>query len=165
MNTNELSTPFLPTGIQIPIEEDRLRTYLVDTISDISYTMNNKTIGTFAVTEQYNGELWNYGTTTEQVQKTRNGFQILLYFPSLTNGASQPNPIPNIDANTIMTMCYGTATLPFTTPGSAVYFSFLGNGDSRIQLSVTDQTVTITTDGTLDAYQGYVILQYIKAGN
>lgn len=169
MTIDELNTPFLPTSIIIPEEEDRLSVFLVDILTDTTYALNNKTIGIFSSVEKYNGENWNYGSTTAQVKKVRNGFQIIIYIPSLpnTNILELDQTIRGINENFIMTLCYGTASQLVnsntSTPGD--YFSFMNKGDSRISFTISDTQVIITTTTDLSTYQAYIVMEYIKAGN
>lgn len=163
MPLDETFTPFLATDNNVPEEQDRLRTYLIDTFSRITYAVNPKKIGLYATAESLNGENWQYGNTTAQVKKTRNGYQIISFVPSLVSQTIS-QPVPNIDGNFIMTLCFGTATKPKTTAGTGDYFSFMSEGDSRISFTISDTSIIITAAG-LSAYQGYIVQEYIKAGN
>ena len=72
-------------------------------------------------------------------------------------------PIQNLNSNFLMTLCYGTASLPQTsTPGTGDYFSFMAQGDSRISFTVSDTTFTITTTTDLSSYKGVFVFEYIK---
>src|SRR5665213_1612085 len=99
---SNLFTPFLPTTYNVPEEQDRLRTFLVDRFSNFADVINDKKIGVYVqTTEILNGESWFYKTTS----KVRNGYQAIAYIPSfpvsgvltLTLQSNPQFPIPNIN--------------------------------------------------------------------
>lgn len=166
MPLDESFTPFLSPSVVIPEEEDRKEVFLQDQFTNMVYSLNAKTIGVYQPVENLSGEVWQYGTTSADVKKVRNGYKIISFVPSFTNGLAITQPIQNIDPNFIMTLCWGTASLPKTaTPGSGDYFSFMAQGDSRIQFTISDTTINITTDGARAAYHGFIVQQYIRTGN
>ncbi len=157
-------SPFLPTTQNIPQEEESFNYFLNDQFARLADVINDKTIGIFSTSEQQNGEKWLYGSTTVQVKKIRNGLQTIIFIPSLIT-ESIPNPVQNIDDNFIMTFAYGTASRLKTSTVTGSYFSFMGDGDSRVQLDITDTFVNIATNGTVSAYQAFIVMEYIKSGN
>ena len=159
-------SPFLPTTQNIPKDEKSFDYFLNDQFALIADAVNLKTIGIFSTAEQQNGENWYYGSTTIQVQKTRNGLQTVLFIPSLVSGPI-PNPVQNIDGNFIMTEVYGTASKLASAigAGDGDYFTFVNEGNSHVSFTVSDTTITITTDGSLSAYQAFIVQKYIKSGN
>lgn len=161
---DEPFSPFLPTTQNIPEDEQSFRYFLNNQFSKISDVINDKTIGIFSTAEQQNGEKWFYGNTSAQVKKVRNGLQIIVFIPNLTT-QSIANPIDNVNNDFVMTFAYATASKlkTDTTPGD--YFSFLGNGDTRAKLTISDTIITIATDGSLASYQAFIVMQYIKSGN
>jgi len=64
---------------------------------------------------------------------------------------------------------WGTASRPATEPdttvnGTADYFSFSNEGDSRISYTFSNKQIVITTTTDLSAYYGFIVAEYIKAG-
>lgn len=163
MGLDEVFTPFLSPENNVPEEQDRLRTYLIDTFNRYAYTINPKKIGLYSTVEALNGENWQYGSTTAQVKKTRNGYQVVSFIPSLVSQVL-PQPVANLDGNFIMTFCFGTASKLKTTIDTGDYFSFMSQGDSRISFTISDTSIIITANG-LSAYQGFIVQEYIKNGN
>jgi len=161
-NPQENFTPFLPTTINYPEEQERLKTFLVDLFSSYADVINDKTIGGFTEdSQEFNGEKWSYDTT----KKIRNGYQAIARIESFTP-QTIPLPITDVNPQLIMTHVYGTASLPCTAVGAndGVYFSFFSQGDARIQFTVSDTQIVITTNGTTAAYQGFIVLMYVRDG-
>jgi len=161
-NPSNLFSPFLPTTVNFPEEEERLKTFLVDTFAQYADVVNDKTIGAFTQdTESFNGEKWVYDTTN----KIRNGFQAIARITSFVP-QTIPLPINDVNPQLIMTHVYGTASLPCTAVGAndGVYFSFFSQGDARIQFTVSDTQINITTNGTTAGYQGFIVLMYVRDG-
>lgn len=161
-NPIELFSPFLPATFTVPIEEDRLRTFLVDKLSAISDVTNDKKIGMYVQNaEGFNGEKWFYDTT----QKTRNGYQSVLRITSFVPGVYSL-PIGNVNPQFVVSNVYGSASKPCTAvaAGDGDYFSFMSQGDARIAFTMTDTAITITTDGARAGYQGFIIIEYIRDG-
>ena len=158
-NPSELFTPFLPSTFNVPEEDDRLKIFLVDKLSMFSDVINDKTIGLFVQnSENFNGEKWFYLTTGV----TRNGYQSILYLPSVISG-TYPLPISNVNDQFVVTQVWGSASLSPTTPGTGNYFSFMAQGDSRISFTMSDQSITITAAG-LSAYTGFIVIKYLRDG-
>jgi hypothetical protein len=172
MNPGEFFTPFIPTTYNIPEEEDRIRSYLGEEFSNFADVINDKKIGVYVQgSENYNGEKWLYNVT----QITRTGYQTLVYIPSypatgaLTFTLNNPNPllqypIQNVDANFVVTQVWGSASKPPTTPGTGDYFSFFGQGNSKISFTFSDTTIVVTTTQDMSAYSGFIIAHYIRNG-
>jgi hypothetical protein len=155
-------TPFIPTTYNIPEEDDRQKIFLQDTFNKFSDVVNDKTIGAFTQdTEEFNGEKWIYDNT----RTLRNGYQAIARIKSFIP-QTIPLPIGDVNSQFIMTLTYGTASFPCTAVGAndGVYFSFFSQGDARIQFTVSDTQIIITTNGTTSAYQGFIIIQYVRDG-
>lgn len=170
-NPSELFSPFLPATFSVPEEQDRLRTFLVDTLSDVSDVVNDKKIGTYLQSaEAFNGNKFWYKTT----RITRNGYQALAYIPSFPNNGiltltltSDPAfPIPNVNPEFVVTHAWGSASKPCTATGAGDgdYFSFMSEGNSRISFTMSDVSITITTTTDMTAYSGFIIIEYLRNG-
>lgn len=171
MNPSELFTPFLPTTYNIPEEEDRHDTYLVDNFSNFADVINDKKIGVYTqASENFNGEKWFYKTT----KITRNGYQTIAYIPSFPNTttltltlSTVPTfPIKGIDPNFVVTQVWGSASKPNSSigAGDGDYFSFFSQGDARITFTMSDTQIVITTTVDLTAYSGFIVIQYLREG-
>ena len=162
-NPQNLFSPFLPATYNIPEDEERLRVFLNETLSANSDVTNDKMIGSFTQdTENFSGAKFIYDTT----KKVRNGFQAIARVKSFTNGLIIPLPVKDVNPQFIVSHVWGSASLPCTSVGAGdgVYFSFFSQGDARIQFQMTDTTLTITTNGTTAAYQGFIVIEYIRDG-
>lgn len=165
-------TPFLPSTYNPPEEEDRHGVFLQDTFSGMADVINDKSIGTMVQgRENFNGEKWWY----KDPKITRNGYQTFAYIPSYPNATTltltldnaDPNkayPINGIDPEFVITLCYGTASKPATTPGAGDYFTFMNRGDSRVSFTMSDTTIVITTTTDLTAYSGFIVIKYLRNG-
>ena len=161
-NPSNLFTPFLPGTYNIPEEDDRQRVFLNDKLSALSDVVNDKKIGAYTQdTENLNGNKFVYDTT----KITRNGYQSIARITSFV-AQTIPMPIPNINPQFVISLAYGSASLPCSDVGAGDgdYFSFFGQGDARIQFVMTDVDITITTDGARAAYQGFIVIEYIRNG-
>lgn len=158
---SNLFTPFLEATYNIPEEDDRMKVYLNDKLSSIADVLNDKMIGSFTQnTQDFSGAKFIYDTT----KKVRNGYQALI---RITSFIPQVITIPfEISPQFIISEVYGSASLPCTAIGASdgVYFSFMSQGDVRIQFQMTDTTITITTNGTTAAYQGFIIISFLHDG-
>jgi hypothetical protein len=65
----------------------------------------------------------------------------------------------------VITKLFGTASKPPTTPGSGDYFQYNNEGDARISFTFSDTQVVITTTTDLSAYSGFIVVEYLRAGN
>lgn len=161
-NPSNLFTPFLPATFSIPEEEDRARTFLVDTFSSITDVLNNKKIGTYTEdTENFNGEVWAYDST----KKTRNGYQIIKRFTSFVTG-TYTMPLGDVNPQFRATLVYGTASKPCSAVGAGDgdYFTFMAQGDARISFTMSDTVINITATGPMASYDGYIVINYLRAG-
>lgn len=160
-NPSNLFSPFIEATYNIPEEKDRLKTYLNDKLSAITDTLNDKMIGAFTDgVQSFSGGKWSYDTT----RKIRNGYQAIF---RVTSFVPQVIPIPfQINPQFIITEVFGSASLPCSAigAGDGDYFSFYSQSDLRIQFSMSDTQITITTNGTTAAYQGFIILFFIHDG-
>ena len=168
-NPQEPFTPFLPTTINFPEEEDRQAVFFVDKFSNYADVINDKRIGAYTqAAENQNGTKWSYDTT----KKVRNGFQSITRIPSFTNGltltrTSDPQyPIGDVNDQFVISLVYGSASLPCSAVGAGDgdYFSFMEKGDTRISFTMSDTQIIITTDGARANYSGFIIIEYIRDG-
>lgn len=161
-NPSELFTPFLPSTYNLPEENDRLKEWLGSNLSDISDVVNDKKIGAYTQsTQNFNGEKWIYDTT----KKIRNGYQAVLRIPSFVSG-TYPLPVNQVNSQFVITHVWGSASLPCSAigAGDGDYFSFFSEGNSRIQFTMSDTQIVLTTDGTTAAYSGFIVIEYIRDG-
>lgn len=159
---SDLFTPFLPSTYNVPQEEDRLDVFLTDKLSVFADVINQKKIGQYVQdAENFNGENWFYDTT----KKNRNGYQAIARITSFVSGAI-PMPIPNVNPEFIITHVWGSASLPCsaTGAGDGDYFSFMAAGDPRISFTMSDTTITITATAPMSAYNGFIVVEYLRAG-
>ena len=170
-NPSELFSPFLPTTYNIPEEDDRLRTFLVDRFSTMSDVVNDKRIGNYAqAAENFNGTKWAFGST----KIVRNGYQAIAYIPSLPNATTliidltttPTYPVPNVNDEFIITHCWGSASRPCTETGAGDgdYFSFYSEGNSKITFTMSDTMITLISTVDLSEYIGIIVVEYIRNG-
>jgi len=170
-NPSELFTPFLESSFNIPEEQDRLNTFLVDRFSNFADVINDKKIGTYVTgIENFNGEKWWYKST----QITRNGYQTFAYIASYPNAGvltltlttNPAFPINGIDPNFVITNLWGTASKPPTSKGSedGDYFAFYTEGNSNITFTMSDTQIVITTTIDMTAYSGFIVIEYLRVG-
>lgn len=170
-NPMEPFTPFLPSTFNVPEDPDKLKDFILDEFVTLSDVINDKKIGAYTQqAESFNGEIWIYKTP----RITRNGYQTMVYIPSLPNtgtlvinASSNPAyPIANINNEFVVTMLYGTASKPPTSIGAndGDFFQFNNQGDSRISFTMTDTVITITTTTDLSAYIGLIVIHYLRNG-
>ena len=162
-NPSEQFSPFLGTTLNIPEDKEQLNWFLNDQLSAYADVINQKVIGTFTPSENFNGQTWSYIKTNEQ----RNGFQAIVYLPNMTSQTitltSTPAfPIKGIDANFVVTQVWGSASKPPTTLGTGDYFSFMSQGNPNITFTMSDTQIVITS--ALVGYSGFIIMQYLRAG-
>jgi hypothetical protein len=159
---SNLFTPFLPATFNIPEEDDRQRIFLNDKLSAISDVVNDKKIGAYTQdTENFNGNKFIYDTT----KIVRNGYQAIARIKSFIP-QTITLPIPNVNSQFIISLVYGSASKPCSAVGAGDgdYFSFFSRGDARIGFSMSDTQLVINTDGNRAAYQGFIIIEYIRNG-
>jgi hypothetical protein len=170
-NPIEPFSPFLPSTYNIPEEEDRRRTFLVDKFSNFADVINDKKIGIYLqAAETLNGNKWFYLTT----DRTRNGYQALAYIPSLPNNTTltltiftNPQyPIMDVNPQFVVSHVWGSASKPCSAVGAGDgdYFSYMAQGDSRISFTMSDTTIIITTTTDLSGYSGFIVIEYIRDG-
>ena len=170
-NPSELFSPFLPSTVIVPIEEDQLHTFLNDKFNQVSDVVNDKKIGAYTyASPNQNGENWHYKTTSI----TRNGFQTICFIQSLPNNttvnitltSSPVYPIPSVGTEFVITMLYGTASKPPSKvgQGDGDFFQYNNQGDSRITFTFTDNKITIVTTTDLSAYSGFIVCHYLQRG-
>ena len=155
-------TPFLPTTYNIPEESDRMPSYLVDNLSNFADVINDKVIGAYTedVASQ-NGKKFSYDTT----KKVRNGAQAIARIKSFVP-QTIPLPIDDVNEQFVISLAYGSASLPCSKVGAGDgdYFSFFSEGNVKIQFTMSDTKLVITTNGTTAAYSGFIIIEFIRDG-
>ena len=116
-NPQENFTPFLPTTVNFPEEQDRLKVFLVDLFSKYADVINDKKIGVYVEeTPVLNGNKHWYANT----KITRNGYQSFVFINGLPNTGvlvidanSDPAfPIDDIQPEFLMWHLWGTASKP-----------------------------------------------------
>jgi len=155
-------TPFLPVTYDFPKEDDLAAEFICENFARFSDVVNDKKIGAYTQSaESQNGEKWAYDTT----KKIRNGFQAIARVTSFVPQVI-PMPIGNINPQFIISHVWGSASLPCTSvrAGDGDYFSFFSQGNVRIQFTMSDTLITITTNGTTAAYSGFIVIEYIRDG-
>lgn len=161
-NPQEPFSPFLPTTVNYPKEQDRLPSFLEENLANYADVINDKKIGIYMdQAETFNGEKWFYISTTN----TRNGYQAIAYIPSFIT-QTIPLPIENVNPQFIVTDVWGSASKPCSAVGAGDgdYFSFYSQGDARIQFSMSDTSIIINTDAARAAYSGFIIVEYLRNG-
>lgn len=161
-NPINLFSPFLPSTFNVPEEDDRLKEWLGQKLSESSDVINDKKIGAYTQSaEAFNGEKWIYDTT----QKIRNGYQAILRIPSFVSG-TYPLPIEDVNPQFIITHVWGSASKPCSAveAGDGDYFSFFGQGNADIQFTMSDKSIIITASGPMAAYNGFIVIEYLRDG-
>lgn len=163
-NPSELFSPFLPTTYNVPEEEDRRKSFLVDNFSTMADVINDKKIGAYTqATESFNGNKFSYDTTS----KVRNGYQALVRIKSYPNtGVMTVSPPMDINPQFVVSNMWGSASKPPTKTGAGDgnYFTFQSSGNPLISFTMTDMAIVITTTADLSAYSGFIIIEYIRDG-
>ena len=121
-------TPFLPTTVNFPEEQERLKTFLVDLFGQYADVINDKKIGLYLESaEVLNGNKFFYDTT----RRTRNGYEFLARVVQYPNtGVLTLLPPPDINDQFRVTHVWGSASRPPTSlgAGNGDYFSFYSEG-------------------------------------
>lgn len=161
---SELFTPFLPSTINFPEDDATIRPFLNEQLSLYADLINQKKIGIITPSENFNGELWGYLTTSKQ----RNGYQIISYIASYPNASSLsiPLPITTVEPQFVVTQVYGSASKPNSSigAGDGNYFSYMSQGDSRVSFTMSDTQIVVTTTTNLSAYSGFIVINYLRNG-
>ena len=162
-NPQDLFSPFLPATYTIPEDADRLTTFLVDKLSNFADVINDKKIGVYTQSvSSLNGNKFVYDTTS----RVRTGYQYLARVASYpANSSLVLPPPPNINNQFAVFQVWGSASKPATTPGTADYFSFYGEGNSKISFTFSDQAITITTTALGSGYSGFICVDYVADGS
>jgi len=158
-NPQNLFTPFLTTTFNIP-EQERIPSFLNEQFANISDVVNQKKIGVYGPYENFNGELWYYKTTHVE----RNGYQAILYLPSLFSG-TYPLPIQGIDPNFVITELWGSCSKPPTAvgAGNGDYAMFMTQGNPAVTFSMNDLNIVVNETG-LSAYSAFFVFKNLRAG-
>ncbi len=162
-NPSELFSPFLPTTYDIPQEQDRLHSFLEETLANTADVINDKSIGTFTDTvSSFNGNKIIYDTN-----RVRNGFNYLARVKSYPSNGTLVLPMPaNVNPQFVILQTWGSASLPCSKidAGDGIYFSFNCEGDSRITYTISDTLITITTIALGSGYSGFIVISFIGDG-
>ncbi len=156
-------TPFLPSTYNLPEEQDRWKEWLGSNLSDITDVINDKKIGAYTQdAESFNGNKFIYDT----VKRVRTGYQSILRVTSFVPGTFSL-PVDNVNPQFIISHVWGSASKPCSAVGvgDGNYFSFHNQGDVRIQFTVSDTQIVITTNGTTAGYNGFIFIEYIRDGS
>lgn len=170
-NPQESFTPFLPTTVNFPEEEDRIRVFLINLFANYADVINDKKIGVYIQGNSLlNGNKHWYGNT----KITRNGYQSFLFINGLPNAGTltinsntvPAYPISNVQPEFLMWHVWGTASLPpsAVNAGDGDFFSFMAQGDSRISFIMSDTEIVITTTVDLSEYYGFIVCEFVRAG-
>lgn len=163
-NPIEPFSPFLPSTYNIPEEEDRRRTFLVDKFSSHSDVINDKKIGVYLENaETFGGHKFWYDST----QITRNGYQFLARIKTYpANGSITLSPPPNINPQFMLIQAWGSASRPPVVLGDGTgdFFSFFGSGNPKVTFTFSDLAIVVTTVGLGTGYSGFIIIEYLHAG-
>ena len=157
-------SPFLPSTFNMPDDDERVTEFIGKTFSDFSDVVNDKIIGMFVQdAENFNGHKYFYDTTS----KLRNGFRFLLRVTSYPNTSTLTLSIPIIvNSQFVVSQVWGSASKPCSAVGAGDgdYFSFYSQGNTKISFTMSDLSVVITTTSDMTAYNGFIIVDYIKDG-
>jgi hypothetical protein len=160
-NPLEPFSPFIASTYNIPTDPESFKYFLEENLANISDVVNDKMIGAFTQNVgSINGSKWSYDVTT----KTRPGYQLLIRVISFV---PQTIPMPiTINPQFVITQTYGSANLPCTATGAGngSYFTFNNENDTRIQYTLSDTQIIITTNGTTASYSGFIMINYILDG-
>lgn len=159
-NPQELFTPFLSTTFNIP-EPERIPSFLNEQFANISDVVNQKKIGVYGPYENFNGELWYYKTTSIE----RNGYQAILYLPSLVSG-TYPLPIQSIDQNFVITHLWGSCSKPPSAPGAVDgnYASFMTQGNPNVTFTMSNVDIEVIANPGLSGFSAFFVIEYLRAG-
>jgi hypothetical protein len=164
-NPIEPFTPFIPSTYNVPEEEDRLKPWLGEKLSQFSDVINDKKIGAYTsnVSSQ-NGEKWGYSST----KIVRDGYQAIAYISSLPASGvlTIPSPVNDVNSQFVITKLFGTASKPCSSvgAGNGNYFQYNCQGDSRITFTFSDTTIVITTTTDLSTYSGFIVCEFLRNG-
>jgi hypothetical protein len=157
-------SPFLPTTVNFPEEQERLKTFLVDTFAQYADVINDKKIGLYLDgAEVLNGDKLGY----DDPKITRNGFQYLARIESYpANGSITLTPPPNINPQFMLIQAWGSASKPplVLGDGTGDFFSFYGSGNPKITFTFSDLAIIVTTNGLGTGYSGFIICEYLHDG-
>src|SRR5574338_542242 len=164
INPQEPFSPFLPTTVNFPEEEDRLRVFLINLFANYADVINDKKIGMYVQSsENSNGNKFFYDTT----KRTRNGFEWLARIVQYPNTSTLiVFPPPDINPQFVVTNIWGSASKPCSAVGAGDgdYFSFYSEGNSKITFTMSDTQIVITTTMDMTAYSGFIIIEYVRDG-
>jgi hypothetical protein len=157
-------SPFLPATYNVPEEQDRLRTFLVDKFSSHSDVINDKKIGMYLQSaETPNGNKIFY----DDPRITRNGFQYLARVVAFPANGTIILPMPaDINPQWVLFQAWGSASKPPSAllAGDGDFITFVNAGNPKITFNLSDLFITITTVGLGNGYTGFIILDYIRDG-
>ena len=151
---------YIPADIIIPESWEEAKLILTDQILSIVDAINAREISHYNTTELINGQLW---FKENDPQDFRGVYRKVFDFEALPNNTTKSVAHGiTIDANTVVTRIYGTATDPNTSFIPLPYVDMSG-GSNHIQLDMDGTNVNITTDTDYTGYEiTYVVVEYIK---
>lgn len=161
-NPMEPFTPFLPTTFNIPLNDENKIVFFSNTLANFADVINDKKIGAYVQsTTTLNGNKFSYDTT----RKIRNGYQFIARVTAYPSAGVLVLPVPaELNEQFVVFQVWGSASKPKTTAGTGDYFSFFGEGNSKITFTFTDQAITVTTTGLGVGYSGFICVDFIADG-
>jgi len=153
---------FLPTTLILPdvTDEQQHNLILTDHLKKVNAAVNDKDIAQYVEQEILNGQKF---FIPNESGKFRDAFRKVVNFGTLPNtgATSIPHGI-TVDANTVFTRIYATATDPANFSYLPIPYASPTDADN-IELSLDATSITITTGSDRTAYTTcYVILEYLK---
>lgn len=151
----------LPIEFLMPESYETARELITRRETLTANILNLKESAQYETRELLSAQQW-FSTATGIV-KPRYGYRIVVNFGALPNNATKTvNHGLTIDANTIFTRIYGTATNPNTLFIPIPYINTGTPGDS-VELFVDATNVSIKTTTNRTAFTiTYVVLEYLK---
>lgn len=156
---NSLSA-FLPIEFTLPKDEELARDLIMRREQQTATILNIKENGTYDTAERLSAQQWF--STSSGINKPRYGFRKVVNFGGLPNaGTTSVAHGITIDANTIFTRIYATASDPTGNYIPIPYASSTANKNIEIKVDATNVTIITGIDRTAFTIC-YVVLEYIK---
>ncbi len=160
--SNVNQSPFLPTAIFLPQEQEQMLIRLNTFLNQVCLFMNQREIANYDLkTEIQTGQRW-FNTSTNPVNNPkRSGFRKVFTFGAIPAGANImiPHGIPNF---TLLTNVYGNATI-----GAGIWI-VLPHVDQTLvtkQVGIVIDGTNITIGNGADAtaiVSGVITLEYLR---
>ena len=147
----------LPLSVELPKDQDELRSELNDIYQAIASSVNNKIGGLYVPQEKVNSQQY-FDSTNVQILKEV--YRMVVDFGALPNNTikSVAHNIPGWNDKFRLTQAYGAATDP-------VALQALPLPNNGILLSVDSTNVNVTTTSNRTAFTATtIVLEYTKAG-